>query len=369
MRFKTFCIQASFLVSFSLLTVSSHAATGSLRIVDWNIEDDINGATTPLPGLNTVLQGIGQEIVGSDAARPLDIMSLEETTSNAVTVAPIVTDLNNDYGAGTYAMTPYQATQDGSDASGNGPNSLVYNTKTVTLMSAVGVGTPTGATNGEYRQVVRYEFMPIGGTTPFYIYDSHMKSGSTSTDAVDRGEEAAIIRSDELSLPSNASVIYTGDLNADPSETGETQFTVFGNTATQGSATDPYGYSTALALLTESSTDLRYRDDYQLMTSNILNDTGPLDYVTNSLHSFGNNGSSSTNVTSASTNTDLNYMTTANGYTVTQSQILSALATASDHLPNVADYTFAEAAVPEPTSLALMAMGATALLGRRQNRF
>jgi hypothetical protein len=55
-------------------------------------------------------------------------------------------------------------------------------------------------------------------------------------------------------------------------------------------------------------------------------------------------------------------MTTANGYSPTQSQILSALTTASDHLPNVADYTFT---VPEPAGLALAALGAGALLFRR----
>ena len=43
-----------------------------------------------------------------------------------------------------------------------------------------------------------------------------MKSGSSGTDATDRGEEAAIIRTNELSLPANASVLYTGDLNSNP---------------------------------------------------------------------------------------------------------------------------------------------------------
>ena len=50
-----------------------------------------------------------------------------------------------------------------------------------------------GKVDGEYRQVVRYEFQPVGdsGTTGiFYVYVSHMKSGTTSADATDRGEEA-----------------------------------------------------------------------------------------------------------------------------------------------------------------------------------
>jgi hypothetical protein len=351
---------------FSLLGICGHVSAGVLRIVDWNIEDDINGATTPLPGLNTVLQGIGNEILAGDA-QPLDIMTLEETTSNSTTVSPIVTDLNNDYGAGTYAMSSYQATESGNDPTdGNGPNALVYNTKTVTLLNSVGIGTPGGSSNGEYRQVVRYEFEPVGTTSVFYIYVSHMKSGSTSSDATDRGKEAAIITADEATLPVNSSVMIMGDLNADPTESGETQFGVF----TAGGNSDPAGYSTSVQYWSESATDLRYRDDYQLMTSNVLNDTGPIDYVSGTLNYLGNNGTTASGKSvNLGTNAALNYMNGGlygTGNYPTQSQVLSALTTASDHLPNIADYTFVS--VPEPACLALLASGASALLIRRRPR-
>jgi endonuclease/exonuclease/phosphatase family metal-dependent hydrolase len=328
-------------------------------MVDWNIEDDIDGATTPLPGFNTVLQGIGNEIIAGDA-QPLDIMALEETTSNAVTVAPILIMLNTDYPGANYEQSPYQATESGNDpGDGNGPNALVYNANTVTLLSSVGIGTPEGSGNGEYRQVVRYELEPVGSTSPFYVYVSHMKSGTTAADATDRGEEATIIRNDEATLPANSSVLYVGDLNSNPPEAEFTEFTASG----PGQAFDPVNFSTSVTYWSESATDLRYRDDYQLMTSNILNGGGAINYVSGSLQSFGNNGTTSSggNVDNGS-NTDLAYMTTANGYNPTQSQILSALTTASDHLPNVADYTFT--AVPEPTCLALAA-GAGILLMRR----
>ena len=115
----------------------------------------------------------------------MDIFGLEETTSNSTTVAPIVSNLNSYYsGAAVYAQSPYQATEAGGDlADGNGPNALVYNTSTLKLLASVGVGTPEGSTNGEYRQVVRYEFQPVGDTGStgiFYVYVSHMKSGTTS---------------------------------------------------------------------------------------------------------------------------------------------------------------------------------------------
>jgi endonuclease/exonuclease/phosphatase family metal-dependent hydrolase len=329
-------------------------------VVDWNIEDDINGATTPLPGFNTVLQGIGNEIIAGDA-QPIDIMALEETTSNSTTVAPIVTMLNGDYAGANYQVTPYQATESGNDAAdGNGPNSLVYNANTVQLLASVGVGTPGGSSNGEYRQVVRYEFEPVGGSTPFYVYVSHMKSGTTSTDATDRGEEATIIRNNEATLPANSSVLYTGDLNSAPPEAEFTNFTASG----QGEAYDPASFSTSVLYWSESATDLRYRDDYQLMTQNILTDAGAINYVSGSLQSFGNNGTTSSGASvNNGSDTDLAYMTTGNGYSPTQSQILSALTTASDHLPNVADYTFVP--VPEPTCSALVIVGASILLIRR----
>ncbi len=359
MQSKSLRPLAAFLASLSLLGVCSHAFASTLRIVDWNIEDDIDGYTTPRPGLNTVLEGIGNETIAGDA-QPIDIMSLEETTSNSTTVQPILNMLNGDYVGANYQMSSYQATQSGSNSDGNGPNAIVYNANTVQLLASVGVGTPEGSGNGEYRQVVRYEFEPIGSNTPFYVYVSHMKSGSTSADATDRGEEATIIRNNELTLPANASVLYMGDLNSNPPEAEFTNFTASG----QGEAYDPLNFSTAAGNLTESATDLRYRDDYQLMTQNVLGGTGAIDYVSGSLQAFGNNGTTSSGGTvNSGTNTDLAYMTTANGYSPTQSQILSALTTASDHLPNVADYTFV---VPEPASTALAIGGAFLLLFRRR---
>jgi len=352
-------IQAAFLVTLSLFGINSHAFAGIIRVVDWNIEDDINGATTPLPGFNTVLQGMGNEIIAGDA-QPIDIMALEETTSNTTTVQPILNMLNADYAGASYAMSSYQATEvSNSPASGNGPNAIVYNSNTVTLLASVGVGTPTGSNgNGESRQVVRYEFEPVGSTPPFYVYVSHMKSGTTSQDAVARGEEATIIRNDEATLPANASVIYTGDLNSSPPEAEFTNFTAAG----QGQAFDPLNFSSSTQYWSESSTDLRYRDDYQLMTQNVLNGTGAIGYIPGTLEAFGNNGTTSSNGSvNSGSNTDLAYMTTAGGYSPTQSQILSALTTASDHLPNVADYTFV---VPEPSCLALILCASGALLLR-----
>src|SRR5271163_1187807 len=106
-------------LAFSLacaVPVHVSAQTRTLRIVTYNIEDDTDGNTTPLPGLiappggtvqqGGVLEGIGEQTLGSDGAQPLDILALEETTSNSTTVTPIVNGLNSYYNTpGMYAMS------------------------------------------------------------------------------------------------------------------------------------------------------------------------------------------------------------------------------------------------------------------------
>jgi len=79
-------------------------------IVAYNIEADVNTYTGPLPGLiapptatNNVaaggaLEGIGEETIGPDPGQPIDVLALEETTSNPSTVTPIVNGLNAFYG-------------------------------------------------------------------------------------------------------------------------------------------------------------------------------------------------------------------------------------------------------------------------------
>ncbi len=197
---------------------SAAAQVATLRIATYNIQADINGVTTPRQGLYQVLEGIGEQVIGGNA-QPLDILALQETTSNAITVAPIVTNLNSYYnGSAVFAQSPVQGGQSGTNGSGNGPNAIVYNTKTLQLLNSVGVGTPLGSINGEYRQVMRYKFQPVGGSTSnaFYVYVTHMKSSASGvlfTNESLRNMEATIIRNDEANLaatgdPNAASAVY-----------------------------------------------------------------------------------------------------------------------------------------------------------------
>jgi hypothetical protein len=76
---------------------------------------------------------------------------------------------------------------------------------------------------------------------------------------------------------------------------------------------------------------------------------------------FGNGGSTSLigNNVNTTYNTDVfSYMTATN-----RSAILSALTTASDHLPVVADYDIV--GIPEPGTIGLLVLGWIGLLRRR----
>ena len=333
---------------------------GTIRIVSYNTQGDVStpAPTTVLPNLETVFEGIAQERYTGDKILKLpDILALQETTSNSTTVTPIVTALNSYFNhPNLYSSSSYQGTESNNDPTvGNGPNALIYNQTTLNLMASVGVGTPTGASDGEYRQVVRYEFQPIidTGTSNgiFYVYDQHAKSLSSGTQSVNQTyqqEEATIIRNDEATLPANSSVLYVGDWNVnastDPSMNEMTS-------AGQGQAIDalnpnnnPQNWqksSSYLTVLSDSVATLDYRDDIEFMTGNILNgSSGSLTYIPSSLHVFANNGSTGVGANINSTaNTALNDLVGP----LTPATVLAAMnkSIGSDHLPVVSDYTVA----------------------------
>ena len=252
-RAEIACRRYSVLVAASLPALA-HAS--NVRVVTYNLQADTGISNSVLlPNVTTVLEGVGQQqYVGDGILKLPDIIALQETTSNSTTVAPIVSSLNSYYShPGLYSYSSYQATQYGGNTVGNGPNALIYNQTALNLLASVGVGTPEGATNGEFRQVVRYEFQPVAdaGTSngTFYVYDSHYKSGAASTsddgttDGAMRNLEAQLIRNDEAAnLPSTASVLYVGDFNGDGSTEAAYQTITAAKSpsgVTQGTAVDP----------------------------------------------------------------------------------------------------------------------------------
>jgi len=371
------------------LATTLYAQTRILRIAAYNIEADI-GVTNkqptftnsvaaaaegpPLPGLiapptaannfaaGGVLEGIGEELVNGHA-QPLDILALEETTSNPTTVTPIVNGLNAFYGiAGMYSNSLYQATESsGNNAFGNGPNAIIFNTRTVNLLASVPVDPPGGAGNlgsisGEYREVMRYQFAPAGvaanASNIFYVYVSHYKSGSSSSVTNSRNGEALIIRSNMLTtLPPGARILHVGDFNTgDASEPMYATLTAPGTNQLieplnplRSLSTNWDGNSTSeLPAKTDSVIALHYRDDYQMMTTNIYFGTSAgLALIAGTFHPFGNNGTTAyLGSANSGTNTALNNRLITNGpIFISAAQLCVDLTGAADHLPVVADYT------------------------------
>jgi PKD repeat protein len=406
----------AFLVAGGIVAVASAQTTRTIRVVEYNIQADTTftiptcGLIVPFTGTGGsfttscsgnvtnggVLEGIGEEIIAGDPAQPIDVLALNETTSNTTTVQPIVNGLNAFYAyygnpAG-YAMSTYQATESGgSPTSGNGPNAMVYNTNTLQLLASVPVDPPggtsqLGSASGMYREVMRYEFAPAGVTAgtnnEFYIYVSHYKASSGSSDDKARLGEATIIRSNEyVNLPANARVLYVGDFNVDDNSVEAGYQTICSNgvpnvspRSPQGQGVDPLNilwgpYTDAsttinwsstttntniLFMLSEESYERRYRDDFQIMTSNVYYDVaGGLQYVPGSYHVFANNGSFTwaASVNSGG-NTALNDLdpSLTNLYKLSAAILLEDLTGASDHLPTVADYTIPIGTIAPPSA-------------------
>ncbi|HVU87780.1 MAG TPA: dockerin type I domain-containing protein [Pirellulales bacterium] len=338
------CVFLTAICGWILLAPRVDAQT--LRVVTYNIDADTGGAAgqrggpTAGPGLTTVLQAIGAENLAGNA-QPIDVLALEELYKTPTTTLQYIVDqLNAIYGAGTYA---YDATTDpttGNSLTGNGPSGLIYNTHTVQDLGAVAIG--PASSSGAPRDPMRYELAPVGygSAANFYLYVDHAKSSSDSTEASDearRNIEAQEVRADAATLGPHAHIIYAGDWNLNGASEAAYQTLVAPGA---GQAFDPVnpagdwsGASKFVGIFTESATALQYRDDLQLISGPMMNEYG-MQQVPGSYTAFGNNGTTAyRHSVAAAGNTALSDLPN-------QSLVLSALTTATDHLPVVADYTF-----------------------------
>jgi len=355
LKFGTQDLKWIAIAAIVILACATSASAATLRIVSYNIDDadqgNDNNITASYAGLPTVLQAIGQHHIGTNA-QPIDVLGVEEL--NSTTLSNLVNALNSPslYGAGTYAYDP---TPDPND--GGGPDGLIYNTKTVQVVSAVAIGTAN--TSGAARDPMRYLLQPIGygSNADFYMYVSHYKADSGSTNLSRRNVEATEIRQDADALGPNAHIIYSGDFNltSGSSEPAWTTLTASGN----GQAVDPTGAAgwttgsnTWKYLYSESTNTLSARFDFQLVSNAVLTQPGlqlasdtsdpftgnyPSSKYPYAYEVFGNNGTTALNsATNGSGNTSLSDL--ANASTVLNDMMEAPQFRGSDHLPVVADY-------------------------------
>ncbi|HEX5472702.1 MAG TPA: hypothetical protein VFW73_12500 [Lacipirellulaceae bacterium] len=292
-----------------------------MRVVDWNTFNGPNNATDDA-NFQTVFQAIGNETVQGNTQR-IDILALQETdppgTGND-SIGRVVSILDSLYPSTTYAsvVTPVDG---GGDSTG-----IVYDTSSVSLIDSVQVGAGTLTHNIE-----RAEFRPIdtNGTSDFYVYSIHLKSGDGGTEVATRGNEAAILRADADSLGEGAQVLFVGDFNMQASsEAAYTNFVSAGPGQLQDVADAPGHWNNNPAFKSlhtqDPQTAMDDRFDIQFATGEFFDGVG-VDYVTNSYHVFANNGTHTVDAP----------ITTGTG---ASPEVLNALVAASDHLPVVADY-------------------------------
>ncbi len=327
-------------------------ACGQVRVVTWNVRE-YGFSGTLNPGTSTVLKAIGDESVNGVAKAP-DILILQELDYGHDAADAIVTVLNTLYGAGTYARAS-QATYDYSM-----PVNVIYNTTTVTLED-----TYYFKYSSSPRSTGRYRFGidGYGDEADLYVYNTHYKAGTSSSDQNRRADEAWNIRVDADALPAEASIIYAGDFNQyscfedgynDYAEYFENPYmwlktgSLPPGTSGNGQAVDPINRAgvwhdssiyrpihtqTPGSTYTAGGMDDRF--DFQMVSTDLFDGEG-LSYIapgvgdctaaTASYRAFGNSGTHNLNgdISSGTGHPDPN--------------VLAALETASDHLPVVADY-------------------------------
>jgi exonuclease III len=328
-------VLASLLAALEFIGPGSSQA--QLRVVDYNTAGLSAG---PRAGMATVLEALGDESVNG-IAKPPDVFALQEQRTNGATTQAIVSLLNGIYGAGAYAMAPQE-----SGGGSTGMPGLIYNIRTVQLIGQTTASVPS--TTGAARSTVRYELRPVGydSAADFYVYSSHYKSSDSSEDRARRNIEAQQVRANADALGQGAHIIYAGDFNIyNSSEPMFQTLTAAGN----GQAFDPVNrignwhensafrdvHTQTPGTIIGGGIDDRF--DWQMVTGEFLDNEG-LSYIGGSYRAFGNTGTHALKGT-LSSGSAAALAERLPGYTEAQAgAVLSALETASDHLPVVADY-------------------------------
>src|SRR5947207_669807 len=175
----------------SLLLACAASAT-NVRVATYNVDCSDTGSNNSLLGVARVVQGMGNHHITGNA-QAVDVLALQElldTNDNTITstsLPTLVSQLNALYGAGVYAYdhTPDPTT---GGAMFNGPSGLVYNTRTMKVISATPLGYNGDSFNGIFRAPMRYQLRPAGygPSADFYVYVSHYKSGSGFSNDINR---------------------------------------------------------------------------------------------------------------------------------------------------------------------------------------
>ncbi len=299
-----------------------------LRVVSWNTANDVgNSGTDSHPPDQTspknymapplgVFQAIGALTTGG-GLHPIDILALQEsvvtTTGTNQTAQAYANILNSLYPGAGYMVGALNGATDGA-ATGNGPQTIVYRSTTVTLLSEQALGSVGSGTGQIPRSVMLYKFQAVSNpAAQFYLFNDHFKSGTAGSDMTTRGDEAAVINTAANNLPANTPIIYAGDYNptgntSDPGYAGviagtgthnnhgidplnPTNVSQTWNTSANRSfdTESPASSATGAYFPGQSTGGMQFRDDF-LLDSPGMQSGNAIQYVGNSFVNFGNTG-------------------------------------------------------------------------------
>ena len=308
-----------FMLCLSVFGLPMVTQAANFRVVAYNTYNNPDDATEDT-WFSTIFSAIGNETVNGVAKR-LDILAVSETDETSS--VRLVDILNNLYDVSTYNVVTSSSV--GGDRTG-----VIYDSNSLILLDANDI-TDIGT-----HPIVRAHFLPVGyvsTASEFYVYAIHLKSGSASSDKEQRALEAANLRSNADSLGEGKHIIFAGDFNMlGSSEEAWTNMLSAGNSQAFDTANSPgewrdnEDFKSLHSQNPRSPMDDRF--DLQFVTGEFLDGNG-LEYISDSYHVFGNNGTHILN----------DSISTGSG---ASPSVLAALEDASDHLPIVADYSIPE---------------------------
>lgn len=317
----------------ALAVAGTTAAFGQIRVVNYNVAQ-LNGVTS---ALEDVFAAIADDDKPGFAAAPHLLIFQEVQTADLSSLASRIA-------AGipgvSYTQATFTSTSVPNEDGLGGAQALYYRTDSFTedIFSHIDLST------GGSRQTDRWRLKLTGYDSPpvyVYVYSSHLKAGSLTSDRTERATGAATIRTNADALGAGVNIIYAGDWNlSDNAEQAYLNFIAAGN----GQAIDPLGNNSWAGAgnaikhtqspqdggpLTGGGMDDRF--DFQLSTS-ALNDGEGLAVIAGTYRSLGNDGQHFDRAINNGPNVY---------YPVdpTRSDALAdALFDASDHVPVIVEY-------------------------------
>ena len=197
-------VRKSYIVARRLLLIGAAvitlAANGSLSAqtlalcpTTWMPTPAVPPARTLVPACRPYCRLSAESLNGH--AQPIDVLALEELYGNpSITLSYFVSQLDAIYPGSNYVYDTTSDPTTGNFTTGNGPSGLIYNANTVQDLARSPSVRQVPA--GRHLAPMRYELALVGTSSAadFYMYVSHAKSGTTSSDADRRNVEAGEVR-------------------------------------------------------------------------------------------------------------------------------------------------------------------------------